>query len=593
VHALRRFSVVLAASLAALAMVAVAGAADDDGKVVLTIGNTEDVDNFNPLVGVTVAAYEAWNAHYATLTDKAAADFATEPGLAESWEGSDDGLTYTYTLREGLEWSDGEPLTANDVAFTVNRCREEEWLNCASTVENLTAEAKDDRTVVLTSKVPDPKLPTMDIYILPEHIWGKFDAKAITKYNGLDGVGSGPFVLDEWKKGQFMRMKANPNYYKGKPPIDEVIYRVFNNADAMVAALKKGEIDFAHNVPSGSFDDLQSTDGIVAVQGSQGGFDELALNGGAGLKKPHPALLDPKVREAIMHAIDKQTILDRVYNGLGAIAYPISPGASPQWMPEIPADVKREFDLDQANQILDDAGYEDTNGDGIREMPGGGQPLNLTYMVRSDSQYSAPIAEFVSGWLKEIGIGTTQKPADNNQLTEVIGKGDYDMFTWGWTPFVDPDPMLSYFTCDQVSADPDDPTNYYNDANWCDPEYDKLYQQQKVELDPDKRLEIVHEMLSRFYESDTYNVLNLSPDLQAYRTDRFEGWTRQPTDVGPVLYTNSTPTYANLTPIASSGSDSGGGLSTAGIIGIVVAGIVVIGGGALLLMRRRSADERE
>ena len=73
------------------------------------------------------------------------------------------------------------------------------------------------------------------------------------------------------------------------------------------------------------------------------------------------------------------------------------------------------------------------------------------------------------------------------------------MFEWGWTPFVDPDPMLSYFTCDQVSPDPDDPTNYYNDANWCDPEYDKLYKQQKVELDPAKRMEIVHEMLTRFY----------------------------------------------------------------------------------------------
>ena len=78
------------------------------------------------------------------------------------------------------------------------------------------------------------------------------------------------------------------------------------------------------------------------------------------------------------------------------------------------------------------------------------------------------------------------------------------MFVWGWTPFVDPDPMLSYFTCDQVSSDPDDPSNYYNDANFCDPEYDKLYKQQKAELDPDKRMEIVHEMLTRFYSQAVY-----------------------------------------------------------------------------------------
>ncbi len=99
------------------------------------------------------------------------------------------------------------------------------------------------------------------------------------------------------------------------------------------------------------------------------------------------------------------------------------------------------------------------------------------------------------------------KVADDSQLTTIIGKGDYDMFAWGWTPFVDPDTMLSYMTCDQVSADPEDPTNYYNDANYCDEEYDRLYEQQKVELDPEKRKEIVHEMLTRWQQSAVYNVI--------------------------------------------------------------------------------------
>ena len=125
--------------------------------------------------------------------------------------------------------------------------------------------------------------------------------------------------------------------------------------------------------------------------------------------------------------------------------------------------------------MLEDAGYKDTDGDGVREMPGGGQPLNFRYMERSDGETGTEIAEFVTGWLKEIGIATTRKVADDTQLTTIIGKGDYDMFAWGWAPFVDPDPMLSYFTCDNISSDPDDPTNYYNDANYCDPEYDKLY----------------------------------------------------------------------------------------------------------------------
>ncbi|MDH4347001.1 MAG: ABC transporter substrate-binding protein, partial [Thermoleophilia bacterium] len=582
---LRRVVATLAVALVALAAVAVALAADGDEKIVLTIGLTNDYDTLNPVVGVEVPDYEVWNVEYATLTDKAAADFATIPGLAESWEASNDGKTYTYTLREGLTWSDGTPLTAEDVAYTVNRARDEAWLNYESVVANLDATAIDERTVEIASKVPDPKLPTMDVYILPKHVYEKLDDKAVTKYDGTDGVGSGPFTLVEAKRGQFWRMAANPGYWGWngeEPPYDEVVYRLFNNGDAMVAALEKGEIDAAHDVPTESFERLGTTEGIVTVVGEQGGFSEVSVNGGRpadqrvdGIGNGHPALSDIEFRKAIAHAIDKQTIIDKVLVGLGSPATVMSPSADPGWRPEIPESEQFAFDLEQAKQILDDAGYTDTNGNGLREYEG--KDINLTYLVRTESQTAGPNAEFVSGWLKEIGIGTTLKPVNDSRLTELIGKGDYDLFEWGWTPFVDPDPMLSYFTCGQLSKDPEDPTNYYNDANWCDPAYDEDYTAQNQELDQAKRKEIVAGMLRDFYGSATYNVLYYDGDLQAYRTDRFEGWLRQPADTGPVLFSNSSPTYANLTPIASTASD-GGGISTGAIIGIVVAGVIVLGG---------------
>ena len=114
--------------------------------------------------------------------------------------------------------------------------------------------------------------------------------------------------------------------------------------------------------------------------------------------------------------------------------------------------------------------------------------------------------------------------ADDTQLTTIIGEGDYDIFNWAWTPYVDPDPMLSYMTCDQIADDPDNPTDYYNDANYCDPGYDKLYEQQKVELDDAKRVEIVHEMLKRQAQWGVYNTLFTEPEGQAYRKDRFTGF---------------------------------------------------------------------
>ena len=393
-------------------------------------------------------------------------------------------------------------------------------------------------------------------------------------------------------------MVANPEYWNGQPAIDEVVFRVFNNADAMVAALKSGEIDAAQDVPSASFEGLQSTEGIVAVEGQQGNVDEVSVNGGRpekyrveGIGNGHPALSDIEFRKAIAHAIDDQTIIDRVDAGIGLPALTISPSPNPEWLPDIPVEDQFTFDLELAQQILEDAGYRDTNGNGVREMPGGGDDINLVFAVRSDSQIAPPISEFVKGWLEDIGIGVTLRPMNESQLTVLIGKGDYDLFHWSWTPFVDPDPMLSYFTCGQLSMDPDNPTNYYNDANWCDEEYDRLYKEQNQELDRAKRVELVHQMLRLLYDSATYNNIAQNPDLQAYRTDRFEGWLRQPADVGPVIFTNTSPTYANLTPIAGGGEESG--ISTAAIVAIGLAGAALIALIGVYFTRRRTAGERE
>ncbi len=564
----------------------------DDQKVVLTVGifgNT--FDTLNPLVGYTVPDYDVWIPQYDTVTRKAAADFETIPGLAVSWEGSNNGKTYTYKLRNGLKWSDGQPLTAEDVAFTINRSHREEWQNYPYT-SHLTAKVIDDRTVEVTSSVPDPKLPGLgDTYILPEHVWGKLSPEEITKYAAEDGVGSGPFTLDEFKRGQYVKLKVNPLYWGGQRPIDEIVFRLFNNADSMLAAVESGEIDAAWNIASQSFNGLESKKGVVAVQGNQGGFEEIAINGGGGLKKPHPALLDKRVRVAIAHAIDKQTLLSSVYADIGTVVETVSPSPDPVWMPEIPKDDQFTYDPELSKKILDGAGYTDTNGDGIREMPGGGSPLEFTYYVRSDSDYAPPVSDFVAGWLKDIGIKLDRKYVDTNQLGPIIGKGDYDMFHWTWTPYVDPDQQLSYFRCNQI-AEPADPTLYNNDANWCNAEYDKLYAAQNVELDHAKRVDIVHRMLKIFHDDATYQVFLLSPDLEVYRTDRFTGWTKQPAEIGPVIFTNTTPTYFNLEPTASSGG-GGGGVSTTGIAGIAV---VALGGIALIVYfvrRRQTAEERE
>jgi peptide/nickel transport system substrate-binding protein len=608
----------------------VAQVAAQDEPVTLTIGLMQDMSSPNVAVGYLVADFETWNLQYSTLTDKAADDFETIPGLAESWETSDDGMTYTYTLREGLLWSDGEPLTAEDVVYTINRSRDEEWYNHYSTVANLDAVALDERTVQITSSVPDPKLPTMDVYIVPKHIYETLETyEDVESYDGMDGVASGQYRLVEWRSGQDWTMERNPNWWGRDNGIDRIVFRLFTNADAMAAALQRGEIDAAHNVSANSVAQLEADPDIVVVPGLQGGFTELAMNGGeSGIGDGHPALQDIRVRHAIFQAIDRNVLFERVALGLGEVGTTLSPSADTSWIPDL-GDENWSYDPEAAVQLLDEAGYVDADGDGVRDMPDGSRPLEFRIVEKSGSTQDGPLREFISGWLEDIGIATVVEVKDDDQLTTDIENGNFDMFIWGWVPYVDPDPMLSYMTCDHITYDPEEPG--WNDGNWCSEEYDALYEQQKVELDEARRREIVAEMLRLFNREATYLVLLLDPDIQAYRTDRFEGWTQQPADVGPVLFTNSSPTYANLSVIGAeptggddagggdgtatdpggSGTDDGGaatggpdttagsaddddgGSNTGLIIGIVVAAVVVVAAVAFAVSRRSSADDRE
>src|SRR3954447_17755568 len=166
---MRRTLPALMAGAAAIAAIAVTGASGPEAAkpLTLSVGLLQDLDSANPTVGVTVAGYEFWNLQYATLTDKAAKDFAPIPGLAASWTASPDKRTWTYKLRPNLKWSDGQPLTSEDVAYTINRARREEWLNYSQTVANVTATTPDPQTVVVKSSGHHPKPPAMDASIPP------------------------------------------------------------------------------------------------------------------------------------------------------------------------------------------------------------------------------------------------------------------------------------------------------------------------------------------------------------------------------------------------------------------------------------------
>jgi peptide/nickel transport system substrate-binding protein len=466
-------------------------------------------------------------------------------------------------------------------------------------IEKVTA--PDDATLVMITKEPSPSMLRLAVPILPEHIWKDIDEKEVSTFdNEKNAVGSGPFKLEERSTGQFVRLSTNKSYWGGAPKIDEVVFRVFNNADAQLQALRKGEIDFADQLDPAPFNSIKDTPGITTVPGKYSGFNELAFNTGAALDtgEPigdgHPALKDKRLRQAIAHAVDKQLIVDRVYGGYATPATGVIPALYANLTYQ-PADGEAfNFDLAEANRLLDEAGYKDSDGDKVREMPDGGRPLRFRLFAPQESNTSQQSVQFIQGWLRDIGIATEVKVLEENRLTEIIGQGEFDMFEWGWVVEPDPDYQLSTFTCGSRSyKSGGDVLANLSDSFYCNPAYDKLYEQQKVTIDPGQRAEIVKQMQKMLYDDAPYVVTAYYDDPQAYRSDRFTGFVPQPDPDGVVLFQYGTYSYRNIAPPqASAASGDGGGGVPLIPIGI---GVAVLGGaGVLLALRRRSTqDERE
>ncbi|MCB0901618.1 MAG: ABC transporter substrate-binding protein, partial [Actinobacteria bacterium] len=402
-------------------------------KTVFTVGITQDVDTTNPFTGIAAASFEAYQMMYPTLTEYSAEDFSTVPGLAESWEESEDQTYWTYKIRPGLKWSDGQPLTARDAAYTFNRVinGDIEQTNYGGYTSTITkAVAEDDTTLKLFVKRPSPIMYHLAVYILPEHIWKNIDGKQAKSYknepkDGEPVVGGGPFVLVERRKGEFLRFEANPNFYGGKPAADEVVFRVYKNTDAIAEALRKGEIDYANDLSANVFNSLEGAEGITTVPSVYSGFNQIAFNMGAALTDGTPIgngsklVLDPQVRLAVAQAIDRQVLADKVYGGFA------TPGSTV--IPPLYRDLHLEpadpvgFDLGAANATLDAAGYT-MGDDGVRVSPDG-ERMSLRLLGRQESSESQKVVEYVKDWLGQIGIEVDVRIVSEDTLYEKVGNG--------------------------------------------------------------------------------------------------------------------------------------------------------------------------
>jgi peptide/nickel transport system substrate-binding protein len=597
--------IVVLLTVGLMAGLAAALAADDTtpaatGKTVLDVGWMTDPDNLNPFVGIEQSSYELYHVSYDFLTDFGTAFLETVPGLAESWEPSEDGLTWTFKIREGVKWHDGEPLTASDVAFSFNFQIEYELGNFLSALDGIeSVTAPDDTTVVIQCARPKADITAMWVPIVPEHIWGEFKSyEEITEFaNKPPIVGSGPFQIVEWEKGEFVRCAANKDYWGGTPKVDEVIFRRYSNQDTLAQDLKLGTIDLAINIPPAQVAPLEADPNVAAGACSQKAFDYLSFNCYEGASLGHPALKDQAFRAALNWAVDKERLVSIAYQDLADPATSLfekdfyDPELDWHWEP--PAETAYTFDLEKAAALLEEAGYVDTDGDDIRnDTNGDGENVKLRLWARRESPQSQAMGKLITGWWEEIGVDIKYSVEDNGVLIDGgynydgdTYKPDYDMYIWQWQPSgSDPGRRLGYFRTMQIENQ--------NDACWSNEEYDRLWEEQSQELDPQARKEIVWQMQQLFYEESPYIVLTYPKTLQAWNTSEWEGWTRIPENGGAVAYmSDNVMNYALVGPVGAVGEREGIGASTLVIIVVVIAAAVALI--AWLVMRSRGGRVEE
>jgi peptide/nickel transport system substrate-binding protein len=531
------------------------GSGQDD-KLILRIGDTNDIDGFNPFKLVEVPSFEVMDLTYDLLVDFSPKDSSPVPGLADSWEHSEDGLTWTFHLNKDAKWQDGKPVTSEDVAYTFNRILKEEqglFIDYVRQIDKI--ETPDKHTVVFTTKKPSVQMLSMYVYILPKHIWKNVPADETKTFPNQPAIGSGPFQAVEWKKGQYARLKANPDYFRGKPKLDEIIFQFYDNDDTMVQAFRNGDVDYISGIPVNLFKSLENQDGIVTNSAPDPSFTELGFNlyepspelikefGAPKTTTGNPALLDPKVREAINWAIDEDELTEKVLQNEGVPGSTLVPPVLTRYHLELGESELQGFDIARSKELLGQAGWKDTDGDGIVDK--NGENLELRLFVRSEDKDSVTAGQYIQDWFEEAGIGLEVKAIGDTALTDVIYAADYDMFIWGWSSDADPDFILSVLTCDQIMG--------WSDTFWCNDDYSRMYQEQKQQLDLDQRANTIKEMQRIAYEDNPYVILYYDNQTEAWRTDKFRGWTRTPTtaDPGKIAYTFSNEGYLNLRPVSS------------------------------------------
>jgi peptide/nickel transport system substrate-binding protein len=507
-------------------------------KKVVTFAWTQEPDTLNPYYtnmwfsSILQQLYNCWAWEF----DDQNLPFpklVTELPTMENGGVSEDGLSITLKLRDDITWSDGTPLTAEDFVFTW-----EMITNPGNTVAStypydaFTVEAADPQTVVMTFEEPLASWQSsLWKGILPKHILQPiFDAEGTideAEWNLLPSVGCGPYVVDTWESGSFIRMVRNPEYWLGEANIEEIFFQFVPDDASQTASLIAGTAELGTFPPISDVPTLQAG-GLEIMVASSGYAEGIYFNfdfGGS------PGAQDVNVRQAIAMAIDREAIVNDLLLGLTHVPEtlwdPLAAGGyvSPEIEPW-------PYDPEAAKALLEGAGWVDADGDGIREKDG--EPLTLVYgttirEIRQDAQ------AVIQQMLREVGV-EVQIPSWDSDLFfasfadgSPCALGEVDMMEWSDSPSDFPDPDHYYWLCSEMPNE-ESPwgANYFG----CDETLDALFQEQITILDPEERAAVIQEITKYMHDNVYWLGLWDDPDM----------WIVSPRLTG-VKFSGVTPFY--------------------------------------------------
>jgi len=548
--------------LVLLLVFAVAACTDRERPGTLRIGMAEEPRTLNVWLASDANSRKVLSLIYQPLYQNDPETLDLVPWLAASLPVYDpERLSYTIALRRA-HWSDGTPFTSRDVAFTgqlIQSFKVPRYQSKWKFVERV--ETPDDRTVVFYLKKPMATFlsGTLATPIVQEKRWAAVAEKAETTRKPLTAllnhqvhhpVGTGPFILKQWRRGAFLHLTRNPHFFgtgqtiNGRilgPFFDDLVYTVFGTSDVAILGLKKGSIDmFWWPIQPGYMADLEREEEIRLFTNEKSALYFMGFN----LRRP--PFDDPALRRAAANLIDKDFIVSRILQGQGTKMFSIIPAENRFWcardLPRYGDGMSRESRTKRAYQLLREAGYSwkvppvDPSGtlqNAIEMRLPDGRPMERFTILTPPADYDphrATTGLMIQEWLRQLGMPAYARPMSfSSLLDQVKGKHDFDAFILGYGRLrLDPAYLGNLFHSNN------DKPRGWNMSGYRNPAFDGLADRSVSEMDPVKRQALVLEMQREIARDLPYIPLYKPSVVEAVRRDRFNGWVNMLEGIGNI-----------------------------------------------------------